>query len=335
MRPTMRPARRARCARSALGSRRSGRAKRARARWAARRRTRAWADAAARLGGGRAGGAELVLEDDARVDDGPLFRTCVRRVLAELRAGAEGGGEADDSGWDVCYLYVYPDHWPSPPAHSRAAAGESVGEGGGALVADRGAWTRDGFHTWCLVAYLVSRDGAAKLARLVRERRCTRRSITWSRTGARGLLRVRSTNRVGFVENAGQLDLREGRGGMASNVWHGRRGPRRSASRPPPRLRRRRRRGRRRGWTDAAGRAAAVREWRSRRAELARRAAARTRGRRRRRRARGRARRCARSRRPRARRAVLRLMPTSFGATTSPRASSRASPRSRVPSRRH
>jgi hypothetical protein len=106
------------------------------------------------------------------------------------------GSPPGSSGWDLCYLYVYPDHWPTPPtraanhpaiaqaavpdaaaaatsrcapqtAEARAATG-AAGSAIGAEVALPLPLVQGGFHTYCLLAYVVSPKGAQKLAHLVR-----------------------------------------------------------------------------------------------------------------------------------------------------------------------
>jgi len=134
----------------------------------------------------------VVLEDDAVVDFS-LFRPTIEAMVHELSSSdSASSSTGSDDFWDLCYLYVYPDHWPTSPtratnhpavakaveaeastipglfqAHGGTAhpgADTAVGIGA-ALVAPL---VQDGFHTYCLLAYLVSPAGAQKLAHLVK-----------------------------------------------------------------------------------------------------------------------------------------------------------------------
>jgi len=129
--------------------------------------------------------------------------------------GGGGGGGGAGGGWDLCYLYVYPDHWPAPPRRVvafpglRPLRGDGGGDGSGGSSLGEGAVTQAGFHTWCLVAYVVSQKGAARLAALVEaEDMYAPVDNMVSDWRARGLLDVRCPAIEGFVENGGQLDLR-------------------------------------------------------------------------------------------------------------------------------
>ena len=134
----------------------------------------------------------VVLEDDAVVDFS-LFRPTIEAMVHELGTSASSSSSAgSNDSWDLCYLYVYPDHWPTPPtratnhpavakaveAEASPTNGPSKTHGG---LYDPGAETavgtgaavvaplvQDGFHTYCLLAYLVSPAGARKLAHLVK-----------------------------------------------------------------------------------------------------------------------------------------------------------------------
>ena len=214
----------------------------------------------------------LVLEDDA-VPDPELFRPVLAALLDDLGPGSGGGAanegaggedEANDGagaavetkhgggaasaggvasdegtgGWDLCYLYVYPDHWPRPPVGARvhpallgrlAPRAQGDGAPGGWPRSEARAQAKaggvplvqEGFHTYCLVGYLVSRAGARRLAGLVASEEVyapvDNMVSDWRE---RGLLRVRAPTAAGFVGNGGQLDLRgPGRGAMHSNIW--------------------------------------------------------------------------------------------------------------------
>mmetsp|Transcript_5237 Transcript_5237/g.12241 ORF Transcript_5237/g.12241 Transcript_5237/m.12241 type:complete len:674 (-) Transcript_5237:233-2254(-) len=180
-------------------------------------------------------GPTIILEDDALVDS-PVFGAVVPRLLAELE---DSDAATQGPEWDLCYLYVYPDHWPADgpePLEARAVAeglserlleggggggggeaaggGLNEGEGGGgggerANAAVGSPLTRGGFHTYCLLAYAVSPRGARKLCRLVAEEEVyapvDNMVSDWRK---RGLLQVRCPTASGLVENAGQLDLR-------------------------------------------------------------------------------------------------------------------------------
>ena len=135
----------------------------------------------------------VVLEDDAVLPAGP---DALRRAVADVVGGPD---------FDVCYLYVYPDHWPAPPRD----------QGDGPVKTTRG------FRTWCLLAYAVSKAGAAKLKKLVEtEEIYAPIDCMVADWGQRGLLNVRCVDAVGFVDNAGQLDMRvPAAGALASNIW--------------------------------------------------------------------------------------------------------------------
>ncbi|KAJ1452104.1 hypothetical protein M885DRAFT_528157 [Pelagophyceae sp. CCMP2097] len=141
----------------------------------------------------------VILEDDAVFPAGAdAFRRCTADVLDDLEKHAD---------CDLCYLYVYPDHWPTPP---RALEDGTVG-------------TRAGFRTWCLVAYVVTRRGAETLQRLLQEQPelYTPIDCIVADWGARGLLNIRAADAVGFVDNRGQLDLRAPEPDrLKSNVWN-------------------------------------------------------------------------------------------------------------------
>ena len=137
----------------------------------------------------------VVLEDDAVLPNGPdAFREAVDQVCR---------GPA----FDVCYLYVYPDHWPQPPKKLDPAK---------VRVA-----TTEGFRTWCLLAYAVSREGARKLQHLIEtEEVYAPIDCMVADWGQRGLLNVRCVDATGFVDNAGQLDMRVPKSdALPSNIW--------------------------------------------------------------------------------------------------------------------
>ncbi|KAJ8603825.1 hypothetical protein CTAYLR_000257 [Chrysophaeum taylorii] len=141
-------------------------------------------------------GYAVILEDDATFPlGGDAFRAAVDDVASS------------DLG-DLCYLYVYPDHWPEPPLT--------------ATTPGRPVATRPGFRTWCLLAYLLSRAGARKLLDLLTDQREIYAPVDcmvadWAE---RGLLDVRAVDAIGFVDNAGQLDRRPpSPGKLRSNLW--------------------------------------------------------------------------------------------------------------------
>lgn len=136
----------------------------------------------------------LVLEDDASFPRGSeAFRKAVRDV--------------SNDPFDLCYVYVYPDHWPSPPRINSTTV-----------------QTVPGFRTWCLVSYLVSKKGAKTLLDLLRHdlhgEIYAPIDCVVSDFFARGLLDVRAVDTVGFVDSAGQLDKRRpGPDKLPSNLW--------------------------------------------------------------------------------------------------------------------
>ena len=137
----------------------------------------------------------VVLEDDAVLPNGPdAFREAVDQVCR---------GPA----FDVCYLYVYPDHWPQPPKKLDPSK---------VRVA-----TTEGFRTWCLLAYAVSREGARKLQHLIEtEEVYAPIDCMVADWGQRGLLNVRCVDSQGIAENAGQLDMRvPQKDALPSNIW--------------------------------------------------------------------------------------------------------------------
>lgn len=138
----------------------------------------------------------LVLEDDAAFPrGGDEFRAAVADVVKDLRHHPA----------DICYLYVYPDHWPDTPK-----------------TADRPVCTIPGFRTWCLVAYLVSKRGAKRLVALIRDLGDIYAPIDCivADFAERGLIITRAADSVGFVDNSGQLDRRPPQPGkLRSNLW--------------------------------------------------------------------------------------------------------------------
>lgn len=136
----------------------------------------------------------VVLEDDAVLPSVDAFREAVDQVCR----GPE---------FDVCYLYVYPDHWPQPPKSLDPSK---------VRVA-----TTEGFRTWCLLAYAVSREGARKLQHLIEtEEVYAPIDCMVADWGQRGLLNVRCVDTQGIAENAGQLDMRVPQAGaLPSNIW--------------------------------------------------------------------------------------------------------------------
>ena len=120
---------------------------------------------------------------------------------------------------DLCYLYVYPEHWPREP---RDFAWDGTQPARVALVPEA--------ETWCLLAYVVTKRGAQRLAaelhqlgELYAPIDCIVRDL-----GRRGRLNLRCVDARGFVDNAGQLDMRplnklpDGTPTrMRSNVWAG------------------------------------------------------------------------------------------------------------------
>ncbi|KAH8097261.1 phosphatase [Aureococcus anophagefferens] len=130
-----------------------------------------------------------------------------------LRRGARCRRAVDDvvrgEPFDVCYLYVYPDHWPSPPRVADDPNRFRVS-------------TTPGFRTWCLLAYVVSKRGAEKLRRLIEtEEVYAPIDCMVADWGSRGLLDVRCVDAKGFVDNAGQLDMRvpDDADALPSNIW--------------------------------------------------------------------------------------------------------------------
>jgi len=144
------------------------------------------------------------------VPDDERLRSLVPQMVEELDSDARVTGEA----WDLCYLYVYPDHWPET---SDVVSLDSAGGAGKRLTAP-------GNHTWCLVGYLVSASGARRLLSLLSsadEEVYAPVDNMVSDWRARGLLKTHfpSETTRGLIENRGQLDMREGRGGLQSNIW--------------------------------------------------------------------------------------------------------------------
>ena len=139
----------------------------------------------------------VVLEDDARF---PAGADAFRRAVDDVVRGEP---------FDVCYLYVYPDHWPSPPRVADDPNRFRVS-------------TTPGFRTWCLLAYVVSKRGAEKLRRLIEtEEVYAPIDCMVADWGSRGLLDVRCVDAKGFVDNAGQLDMRvpDDADALPSNIW--------------------------------------------------------------------------------------------------------------------
>ena len=139
----------------------------------------------------------VVLEDDARF---PAGADAFRRAVDDVVRGEP---------FDVCYLYVYPDHWPSPPRVADDPNRFRVS-------------TTPGFRTWCLLAYVVSKRGAEKLRHLIEtEEVYAPIDCMVADWGSRGLIDVRCVDAKGFVDNAGQLDMRvpDDADALPSNIW--------------------------------------------------------------------------------------------------------------------
>ena len=146
----------------------------------------------------------VVLEDDAVINE-TLFSSTVDGMLAEL----------EDSGrdFDILYLYLHPEQ---RPASLRLAS-----------LPLEPPLTQEGFHSWCLLAYVLSRKGASRLLGHVNN--CDEEIYcpidNWvSDLRKRGKLDVMCPTVHGFVTNGGQIDLREqgedgGQAYLKSNLW--------------------------------------------------------------------------------------------------------------------
>ena len=76
-----------------------------------------------------------------------LFRPVVESMIEE---------KTED--WDLLYLYLHPEQRPNDlqVLANDADFASMVGR----------PWTQDGFHSWCLLAYVVSQRGARRLVDL-------------------------------------------------------------------------------------------------------------------------------------------------------------------------
>lgn len=117
--------------------------------------------------------------------------------------------------WHICYLYVHP--YCLEQRHN-----DTTNTGKQAM----GKLTQPGFHTWCLLGYVVSPSGAQRLTELLdQEEIYAPIDNMVSDWRMRGLLNVKCLSdrvldgSVPIVGNAGQLDLRVDLGGMPSNIW--------------------------------------------------------------------------------------------------------------------
>ena len=148
----------------------------------------------------------LAQQEDDAVPSPQLFRPVVESMIEE---------KTED--WDLLYLYLHPEQRPNDlqVLANDADFASMVGR----------PWTQDGFHSWCLLAYVVSQRGARRLVDLAATEELYCPIDNWvSDLRARGLLRVRCPTTSGWVGNAGQIDLREQREDgsesyLPSNIW--------------------------------------------------------------------------------------------------------------------
>jgi predicted O-linked N-acetylglucosamine transferase (SPINDLY family)/GR25 family glycosyltransferase involved in LPS biosynthesis len=155
----------------------------------------------------------LILEDDA-LPHRTLFTPVVSRIVKELESSVEK--------FDLAYLYVHPEHRPN--SMEMVATYEELER----IDSDGGQWTQKGYHTWCLLAYIVSKEGAQKLLKAIED---PNEDIycpidNWvSDLRERKILRTICPTTSAWISKIGQIDMREqsedGTGAfLPSNLWN-------------------------------------------------------------------------------------------------------------------